>query len=545
MLRHALRAQRSLRCLTVRYNSVNAQTLPADDILEYQPELPQRSILTTISEIGPETLDITNYKYKITPSLFKKYGSNRPATISFVPDENAQEITHTNYLEVIQKHPNFKLNNYHYSSLRNSFLGAGLIRVGSAYDVGGIIDPNTEEAKELLDIRWNIFWGRHLQPEQYKYINEFQKVNHFPGSSNLGRKDFLNIHLTRALYKHGREEYGFFPETFLLDFDLQRFQNRIAKANTSDIFIMKPFNSSCGRGISLMRPTDPIPKNCLVQDYIHNPYLINGHKFDLRLYVLASSVDPLKLYIHQDGLVRFATQQYNNDTIDTRLAHLTNYSLNRYSSEFVKNKDATDDNFGHKWSVKALKKYMEAEVGVEKHEKLWSEIHDLIVKTMISVEGLIRQRMEERSAHKNSCFELYGFDVMFDTNLKPWLIEVNTMPSLSVSSPLDRKIKEQVLTESFHILGMVPYERQNYENQVEALLKYDSHRLSPDHYVIHQAEDELHRTREYTRIFPPTEGDPARYNHLFKELVHNNELLVDFETKKRNTNVTELHASIA
>jgi tubulin polyglutamylase TTLL4 len=48
----------------------------------------------------------------------------------------------------------------------------------------------------------------------------------------------------------------------------------------------------------------------VVQEYIPNPYLIRGYKFDIRLYVVVSSFDPLKIYLYSDGLVRFCTKQY-------------------------------------------------------------------------------------------------------------------------------------------------------------------------------------------------------------------------------------------
>lgn len=50
-------------------------------------------------------------------------------------------------------------------------------------------------------------------------------------------------------------------------------------------------------------------------------------------------------------------------------------------------------------------------------------------------------------SHKNSCFELFGFDILLDSNLNPWLMEVNLSPSLHIDSPLDIKIKGELISE--------------------------------------------------------------------------------------------------
>lgn len=75
--------------------------------------------------------------------------------------------------------------------------------------------------------------------------------------------------------------------------------------------------------------------------YISNPHLINQLKYDLRVYVLVTSFNPLRVYIYEDGLVRFATEKYSNDPrqLQKKYVHLTNFSVNKKNINFVKNAD--------------------------------------------------------------------------------------------------------------------------------------------------------------------------------------------------------------
>jgi tubulin polyglutamylase TTLL5 len=75
-------------------------------------------------------------------------------------------------------------------------------------------------------------------------------------------------------------------------------------------------------------------KECIVvSEYIHNPLLVNGLKFDMRIYAAITCFNPLRIYIYEDGLARFATSEYSFDlsTKENMFAHLTNYSLNKFS----------------------------------------------------------------------------------------------------------------------------------------------------------------------------------------------------------------------
>ena len=70
-----------------------------------------------------------------------------------------------------------------------------------------------------------------------------------------------------------------------------------------------------------------------------NPFLINKLKFDLRVYVLITCIVPLRVYIYDEGLTRFATEEYTNDPekIENNFIHLTNFSINKESEKFVNN----------------------------------------------------------------------------------------------------------------------------------------------------------------------------------------------------------------
>lgn len=299
-------------------------------------------------------------------------------------------------------------------------------------------------------------------------LNKYQRYNHFPCTWQIGRKDNLwrNYSICRNLY--GKEHFDYIPHTYLLPEDLATFNLEalpIIKENNvmnKRNFIMKPVASSRGRGVKLVTPCTNIPKKCLISHYISNPHIINNKKYDLRLYVLITNYSPLKIYLYSEGLVRFASEDYDSVNLYNKFMHLTNYSINKESTQFDKKISSNHECIGSKWSLSALRTHFKQ--NNLNFEELWIKIKDIVVKTVITIEKQTNQKTKTLIKHSNCLFEHYGFDVLIDSNLRPWLMEVNLNPSLNTDTELDLKVKSMLMTDIFNLIGIEPYSHYSDAN---------------------------------------------------------------------------------
>lgn len=304
---------------------------------------------------------------------------------------------------------------------------------------------------------WMGQWGKHMKSPCFKTLRSYQKFNHLPGSFQIGRKDRVWRNLQNQMVKHGKKEFGFMPRTFVIPTDLKTLRSvwpRYAQKNVK--WIIKPPASARGTGIRVVNQWAQIPKRkpLIVQRYIERPLLINGSKFDLRLYVLVTCMNPLRVFMHTDGLARFASVKYSEkvDTLNDRYMHLTNYSINKLSSNYTKNEDANACQ-GHKWTLKSLWSYL-ADQGYNV-TMLWSALKNLVLRTILAGEAPINAMTKVNVQSRYNCFELFGVDVILDSELIPWLLEVNISPSLHSSSPLDAHVKGPLVTS---LLNTVMYQ---------------------------------------------------------------------------------------
>ncbi|KAK3588044.1 hypothetical protein CHS0354_012090 [Potamilus streckersoni] len=301
---------------------------------------------------------------------------------------------------------------------------------------------------------WLGCWGKHMKSPGFKALREFQKLNHFPGSFQIGRKDRLWRNLSRMQVHFGKKEFGFFPQTFCLPYDTKQLKRVWEDGGSKQKWIIKPPASARGIGIRVIGKWNQIPrrKPVIVQRYLSRPYLINDSKFDMRVYVYVSCYDPLRLYVYEDGLARFASMKYSSSmkSLNNKFMHLTNYSVNKKNADYQAN---TDENIcqGHKWSLKALWNYMKRQ-GINT-AAIWENVKDLIVKTIICADSAVNSLVKSNCKSRYCVHELFGFDILLDENLKPWVLEVNISPSLHSNSQLDVNIKGHMIRDLFNIAG--------------------------------------------------------------------------------------------
>ncbi|KAJ3328634.1 MCM DNA helicase complex subunit [Blyttiomyces sp. JEL0837] len=156
-------------------------------------------------------------------------------------------------------------------------------------------------------------------------------------------------------------------------------------------------------------------------------------------------------YKYNQGFARFCAVKYTSDVndLDNSFMHLTNVSIQKYGEDY-------NENNGGKWSLRNLILYLQATRGHAVTAKLLDDIDSIFVHSLRAVQHLM--------TNDRHCFECYGYDIIIDADLRPWLIEVNASPSLSATTSSDRLMKHCLIND---ILGIVVPE--DFPEQTDSL----------------------------------------------------------------------------
>uniref|UniRef100_A0A8D0ARN2 Tubulin tyrosine ligase-like family, member 7 n=1 Tax=Sander lucioperca TaxID=283035 RepID=A0A8D0ARN2_SANLU len=316
----------------------------------------------------------------------------------------------------------------------------------------------TREDDETANLIWN---DSAVQHEKIAELRNYQRINHFPGMGEICRKDCLARNMSKMI-KCQPQEYSFIPKTWIFPAEYTQFQNyvkELRRKRKQKTFIVKPANGAMGHGISLIRNCEKLPaqEHFIVQEYLDKPFLMEGYKFDLRIYILVTSCDPLRIFLYNDGLVRMGTEKYHAPSeanLSQLYMHLTNYSVNKHNENFER--DETVDK-GSKRSISWFTEFLRTnDYDVA---KFWGDVSELVVKTIIVAEPHVLHayrmcRPGQPPGSDSVCFEVLGFDIILDRKLKPWLLEINRAPSFGTDQKIDYDVKKGVLLNALKLLNI-------------------------------------------------------------------------------------------
>lgn len=317
--------------------------------------------------------------------------------------------------------------------------------------------------------------------------------------AELTRKKQLARNLTR-LARLLPSEYNFLPSTLLLPEDFQSLLNylddneRICTSSSGDTqkprqplprtFLLKPDPGSQGKGIALAQSKGDIARWVQAQEesgvrptgvacqYVDRPMLLDGRKFDMRIYVLTlgGSGLPLRAFIFSEGLARQSCHPYqtpNNTNLENRILHLTNWSIQRdVCCDLNTEADINGwTSVPSKWALSRFKDWFR-EQGYNWADA-WQQIKRLVAKTLLAVAPAIQSACPSRSVEQQRYtghnFELLGYDILLDERAMPWLLEVNSSPSLCLDTAADKAVKPELIRQALLLIEDWLHADDNWE----------------------------------------------------------------------------------
>ncbi|XP_076394729.1 putative tubulin polyglutamylase TTLL9 isoform X1 [Megachile rotundata] len=326
------------------------------------------------------------------------------------------------------------------------------------------------QVTDTEDTSWCLWWCEINDVRQALDLKLafHQKIPHFRNHYELTRKNYLHRNLKRykkSLLKSNKideaELCDCMPLTFELPNDYRLFAEEYHK-QPGATWIVKPAGRSQGRGIFLFRKLkdlaewrnkeygpelieanrdQPAVETFIVQKYVENPYLLAGRKFDLRIYTLVTSFHPLKVWLAREGFARLSAELFDLENIDDSRVHLTNMAIQLKIQGDEKREELKK---GCKWALIKVREFLTARHGITDVEVLLQRIAGVIMASLLAVQPVIMQG-------KNS-FELYGYDILLDEDLTPWLLEVNASPALTGTDTEDYRLKFDLLDDTLNIL---------------------------------------------------------------------------------------------
>eukprot|EP00117_Sycon_ciliatum_P003274 scpid64433/ scgid2094/ Tubulin polyglutamylase TTLL4; Tubulin--tyrosine ligase-like protein 4 len=398
--------------------------------------------------------------------------------------------------------------------------------------------------EETTGNHWDLLWtmvpqwenmaktgNHHYKPKPWQVHNHCLGLKNNEGMA--GTKESQWKHVWQMQLRYGEEEFGFMPETLVLPDDETKIKERLR--SSPQPWILKPSIGKQALGVKIVTNRKQLPsfrqkenagKRFVLQRYVTDPLLVLGRKFHMRLYLVLTSLSPLRVLAHDEGLVLFAVHNYSLDagTFEDMKVHLTN------SAVADRNKAQGSLNG---WLLSTLWKHLTLMIGHSAVQSMQRNIDDAFVKLALSAQ-LENGGFEQRRS--GGCFDLLGVDVLVDSKHRVHVMEVNVGPEVVSQDPSTHEANElahkAVLTDLVPLAAMTDSPENVKKSFEEKLLQFmDEHKQSlcaPNAFVLETAnclttqdvEDlwRLHRETvllgHFRRLYPAP-GTSSKYTQYF------------------------------
>lgn len=336
-------------------------------------------------------------------------------------------------------------------------------------------------------------------------IKKYQKIFHFIWNDLFHNKEKLYRNY-KYMSSYFPSNYTFIPKTYIYPKDnatiIKLFKNYTF--NMSDLWIVRPLNLLSQKGTHVLKSlSEEKNKNFLISKYIRNPHLINGKKYNLRLYVLVTGFRPLRVYLYKDGNVDIADKKYalNISYLNKELGHKAKAETSKENMNLKKKKT-------NKWNLIEYKKYLKSKR--INSTKLFDKIEDIIIKTLISGQKKILNITKELHLKDINMFNLFSFDFFITSRQNPFLLGVNAWPLSEISDHEDGVLKSNLLVDTLNIVGIVPFSHlrifKAFDNDTYGIRIKD---------VVNNAYCELTRPRGDFKLIFPLKQNIKNYRRMF------------------------------
>ena len=241
--------------------------------------------------------------------------------------------------------------------------------------------------------------------------------------------------------------------------------------------------------------------------YLYNPHLIKGYKYDIRFHTLVSSIQPLILYLYNEGMVRFATEKYNfsESNINNKFMHLTNININNKIYKIPTN--LTDIEESNLWNFDTFRKYcIRTNINFD---RIYSEVSDIFIKLMISVKDKLSKEILQNNLENSNFYHFIALDIILDENLKPYLLEANRNGGLGIHVEALKYSAYDIVTDTLNIIGVRP------RNSNNSKIKKEKTELLRE--KIEETLCELDRPRGGYKLIFPLKNNIEKYKKFFGE----------------------------